>query len=149
MLLVNDAHYPPIAFSTGLPGEIQPSRLPDPRSARDNGSASVADEWKEEIGRKTQNIESHDIYRLTSCVKGAHSPVRLVDWTFKVVFEKEVRLVALGNHQRPGIDYHRSRLHVQASSLSSLSSTDEDGHQLVSREVHWYSTTVSGNKWLI
>jgi len=112
MLISYEAGHPQIAFSAGLPGGIQLSQLPNPRSVREAMASPHADGWKDAMDREMANLESHDVYELVPRMPGMRT-LRL-GWVlhrkFKnVVFEKNKgRLVARGNHQRPGIDYGES-----------------------------------------
>ena len=125
----------PVAFSAGLPGGIQLSQLPDPRSAREAMAAPDADGWKEAMDREMKNLESHDVYDLVPRAPGMRT-LRL-GWVlhrkFKNgTFEKnKARLVARGNHQRPGIDYGESfspvmRLESLRTLLALAASRDLD-----------------------
>ena len=60
----------PVVFSAGLPGGIQLSQLPDPRSARKAMAAPDADGWKEAMDWEMKNLESHDIYDLVPHAPG-------------------------------------------------------------------------------
>jgi len=112
MLISYEAGHPQIAFSASLPGGIQLSQLPDPRSMRKAMASPHADGWKDAMDHEMANLKSHDIYKLVPHMPGMRT-LRL-GWVlhqkFKnVVFEKNKgRLVARGNHQRPGIDYGES-----------------------------------------
>jgi transposase InsO family protein len=112
MLVVDDAGYPPVAFSAGLPGGIQLSQLPDPRNVREALAAQDAEGWREAMNSEMENLKSHDVYELVPRI-GSMRTLRL-GWVlhrkFKNgVFDKnKARLVARGNHQRPGIDYNES-----------------------------------------
>ena len=123
MLTSYEAGPPQIAFSAGLPGRIQLLQLPDPRSMREAMASPDADGWKDAMDREMANLESHDAYELVPGMPGMrtlHSGW-VLHWKFKNgVFEKNKgRLVAQGNHQRPGIDYGKS---FCASNLSAPSS---------------------------
>ena len=106
MLVLDEAVDPPVAFSAGLPGGIQLSRLPDPRNVREAMAAHDADGWKAAMTKEMTNLKSHDVYDLVLRTPG----IRTLRLGFKNgVFEKnKARLVARGNHQRPGIDYNES-----------------------------------------
>jgi len=101
-----------VAFSAGLPNGILLSQPPDPHSVREAMAAPDADGWKDAMDREMDNLRSHDVYDLVPRAPGMHT-LRL-GWVlhrkFKNgVFEKnEARLVARGNHQRPGVDYGES-----------------------------------------
>jgi hypothetical protein len=47
MLVLDDEVHPPIAFSTGLPGGIQLSQLPDPRTVHEAMAAPDAEGWRD------------------------------------------------------------------------------------------------------
>ena len=101
-----------VAFSAGLPGGIQLSSLPDPRSVREAMAAPDADGWKDAMDREMENLRTHDVYEMVPRVPGMRT-LRL-RWVlhrkFKNgIFEKnKARLVARGNHQLPGVDYGES-----------------------------------------
>jgi hypothetical protein len=71
-------------------------------------AAPDADKWKDVMGREIANLKAHDVYELVPRKPGMRT-LRL-GWVlhrkFKNgVFEKnKARLVARGNHQRPGVD---------------------------------------------
>ena len=71
-------------------------------------AAHDADGWKAAMTKEVTNLKSHNVYDLVPRTPGIHT-LRL-GWVlhrkFKNgVFEKnKARLVARGNHQRPGID---------------------------------------------
>ena len=128
-----DSH--PIAFSAGLPGGIQLSQLPDPRNAREAMAAPDAEGWRDAMDTEMKNLESHDVYDLVPRAPGMRT-LRL-GWVlhrkFKNgTFEKnKARLVARGNHQRPGIDYGESfspvmRLESLRTLLALAASRDFD-----------------------
>jgi len=62
--MVDEAAYPTIAFSTGLPGGIQLSQLPNPCSTRDPTASPDADGWKGAMDQEMANLKSHDVYEL-------------------------------------------------------------------------------------
>ena len=67
-------------------------------------AAPDADCWKEAMDKEMSNLKSHEVYELVPRTKGMR-PLRL-GW---VLHRKHKgRLVARGNHQRPGIDYGES-----------------------------------------
>jgi len=110
LTLEGESH--PVAFSAGLPNGILLSRLPDPRSVREAMAAPDAEGWKDAMDREMENLRSHDVYDLVPRAPGLRT-LRL-GWVlhrkFKNgVFEKnKARVVARGNHQRPGVDYNES-----------------------------------------
>jgi Reverse transcriptase (RNA-dependent DNA polymerase) len=112
MLTVDDVHHPPIAFSAALPGGIQLSQRPDPRSVREVMASPDADGWKNAMDQEIENLKAHNVYELVPYASGMRTLT--LGWVlhrkFKNgVFEKNKgRLVAQGNHQRPGIDYGES-----------------------------------------
>ena len=71
-------------------------------------AAPDADQWKEAINREMENLKSHDVYELVPRTNGVRT--LHLGWvlhqTFKNgLFEKNKgRLVARGDHQRPGIE---------------------------------------------
>ena len=111
-MLVMDNECPPVAFSVGLPSGIQLAQLPDLQNMHEAMAAPNANQWKDAMGKEMANLKAHDVYKLVP-----HTPrmctLRL-GWVlhhkFKnSVFEKnKARLVARGNHQRPGVDYNES-----------------------------------------
>ena len=111
-MLVMDDECPPVAFSAGLPNGIQLAQLPDPRNVREAMAAPDADQWKDAMGKEMANLKAHDVYELVPRTPRMRT-LRL-GWVlhrkFKNgVFEKnKARLVARGNHQRPGVDYNES-----------------------------------------
>ena len=70
MLILDEAAHPPIAFSTGLPGGDQLSRLLDPRSVREAMVSSAADGWKDAMDQEMANLKSHDAYKLVPRMDG-------------------------------------------------------------------------------
>ena len=67
-----------------------------------------ADGWKDAMDQETANLKSYDAYELVLRMNGIRT-LKLgwvSHWEFKNgVFEKNKgRLVARGNHQRPGVD---------------------------------------------
>ena len=99
MLVLDDAAHLPTAFSAGLPGGIQLLQLPDPRNVREAMAAPDADGWKDAMDRA--------MYELVPRTSGMRTPT--LGWVIhrklrNDVFEKNNgRVVARGNHQRPGI----------------------------------------------
>ena len=71
-------------------------------------AAPDANQWKDAMGREMENLKSHDVYELVPRTNGIHTLE--LGWVlhqkFKIgLFERNKgRLVARGNHQRPGID---------------------------------------------
>ena len=112
MLVLDELAHPPAAFSAGLLGGIQLLQLPDPRDVCEAMAAPDADGWKEEMDQGIANLRSHNVYELVPRVRGMRT--LHLGWILhrkfkKGVFEKnQGRLVARGNHQRPGIDYGES-----------------------------------------
>ena len=70
MLILDEATYPPIAFSAGLPGGIQLSQLPDPRNVREAMAAPDADQWKEAMDLEMENPKLPDVYELVPRTNG-------------------------------------------------------------------------------
>ena len=112
MLVIDDDAHAPIVFSAGLPGRIHLSQLPDPRTVREAMAAPDAEGWRDAMDREMQNLKSHDVYEL---VPRTHDMRTLgLGWVLHQKFQNGVfeknkgRLVARGNHQRPGIDYGES-----------------------------------------
>ena len=60
----------PVTLSTGLPGGIQLSQLPDPRNMREAMAAPDADAWREAMDREMENLMSHDVYELVPHASG-------------------------------------------------------------------------------
>ena len=54
MLVLDDDTHSPIAFSAGLPGDVQLSQLPDPRSVREAIAAPDAEGWRDATDREMQ-----------------------------------------------------------------------------------------------
>ena len=112
VLVLDDIAHSPIAFSAGLPGGIQLSQLPDPRSVREAMAAPDAEGWRDAMDREVQNLQSHDVYELVPRMSGMRT-LRL-GWVLHRKFKNGVfdknkgRLVARVNHQRPGVDYGES-----------------------------------------
>jgi hypothetical protein len=112
MLLIDNAGYPPVAFSAGLPGRIQLLQLPDPQNVQEVLTAQGAEGWREAMNREMENLRSHDVFKLVLCIGIMHT-LRL-GWVlhckFKnCVFDKnKAQLVARGNHRCPGINYNES-----------------------------------------
>ena len=112
MLVLDDDAHSPIAFSAGLPGGIQLSQLPDPRSVREAMAAPDAEGWRDAMDREMENLKSHDVYELV--LRASSMRTLPLGWVLhrkfrNGVFEKNKgRLVARGNHQCPGIDYGES-----------------------------------------
>ena len=66
-------------------------------------AAPDADEWKEVIYREIENLKSHNVYELGA---PSNSDGHVTGSSKTAFFERNKgRLVARGNHQRPGIDY--------------------------------------------
>ena len=101
-----------VVFSAGLPGGIQLSSLPDPRSVHKAMAAPDADGWKDAMDREMENLCTHDVYEMVPRVPGMHTlrPGWVLHQKFKNgIFEKnKARLVTHGNHQLPGMDYGES-----------------------------------------
>ena len=101
-----------VAFSARLPGGIELSQMPDPRSVHKAMAASDATGWVDVIDREMDNLCTHDVYELVPRTSGMRT-IRL-GWVphrkFKNgAFDKnKARLVAHGNHQGPGIDHGES-----------------------------------------
>jgi len=112
MLSLDEAAHPPIAFSASLPGGIQLSQLPDPRSVSEAMAFPGADGWKDAMDQEMANLKSHSVYELVPCMNGVWT--LKLGWVFHRMFKNAVfrknkgQLVARGNHQRPGIDYEES-----------------------------------------
>ena len=112
MLILDEEAHPPIAFSAGLPGDIQLSQLPNPCSVREAMVSPDTDGWKDAMDQEMANLKSHDVYEL---VLHTNSMQTLkLGWVFHRKFKNRVfeknkgQLVARGNLQCPGIDYGRS-----------------------------------------
>jgi hypothetical protein len=112
LLNLDDAGDLQCAFSAGLPGGIQLSQLPDPRTVREAMASPDADGWKDAMDCEMANLQSHDVYELVP--RASDMRTLRLGWVlhrkFKNgIFEKNKgRLVARGNRQRPGIDYGES-----------------------------------------
>ena len=97
-------------FSAGLPSGIRLSPLPDSCSVRGDGVPD-ADGWKGAMDQEIADLKLH-VYELVPRMNGMRTLKH--DWVFhrkfkNGVFEKNKgRLVAGGNHRRPGIDYGES-----------------------------------------
>ena len=59
-----------VAFSASLPGSIQLSSLPDPRSVHEAMAAPDADGWKDAMDREMENLHTHDVYEMVPHVPG-------------------------------------------------------------------------------
>ena len=101
------------------------SQLPDPRSLREALAAPDADDWRDAMDREMENLRAHDVYELVPRASGART-IRL-GWVLHRKFKNgtfdknKARLVARGNHQRPGIDYDESFARViRLESLRTL-----------------------------
>ena len=70
MLVLDDDVHSPIAFSAGLPGGIQLSQLPDPRSVCEAMVAPDAEGWRDAMDQEMENLKSHDVYELVPQVSG-------------------------------------------------------------------------------
>ena len=70
MLVLDEAAHPPIAFSAGLPGGIQLSRLPDPRNVREAMAAPDAEGWRYAMDKEMKNPRDHDVYELVPRASG-------------------------------------------------------------------------------
>ena len=98
------------------------SQLPDPRSLREALAVPDADNWRDAMGCEMENLRAHDVYELVPRASGART-IRL-GWVLHRKFKNgtfdknKVRLVAQGNHQRPGINYNES--FAQVICLESL-----------------------------
>ena len=69
LVLDGDAHSP-IAFSASLPGGVQLSQLPDPRSVRELMSAPDAEGWRDAMDREMQNLKLHGVDELVPRTSG-------------------------------------------------------------------------------
>ena len=102
------ADFRPVAFSAGLPGGIQLSQLPDPRSVQE----AMAAPDEEAMDKEMENLRSYDVFKLVPRTPGMRT-LRL-GWVLHRKFKNgafdknKARLVARGNHQRPSIDYGES-----------------------------------------
>ena len=129
MLVLEGAAHLPTAFSAGFPGGIQLLQSPDPRNVRGAMAAPDADGWKDAMDRVMQNLKSHEVYELVPHTSGMRTLT--LGWVIHrklrdgVIEKNKGRLVARGNHQRPGIDYGGSFLPVMH--LLALAATrDQD-----------------------
>jgi hypothetical protein len=101
-----------VAFSAGLPGAVLGSQLADPRTVREALAAPDADDWRTAMDREMDNLRAHDVFELVPREPGTRT-IRL-GWVLHRKFKNgtfdkhKARLVARGNHQRPGIDYGES-----------------------------------------
>ncbi len=82
----------------------------DPQSAREALSAADAGEWKISMKEEYENFFRNEVWAFEKH-KDKMRTVK-TKWAFKRKFDEEgklvrhrARLVALGNHQRPGLDY--------------------------------------------
>jgi len=73
MLILDEAADPPIALSAGLPGGIQLSQLPDPRSVRAAMAPPDAITWKGAMDQEMANFKSHHVYGLVPRMNGSNS----------------------------------------------------------------------------
>jgi len=94
-----------VAFSAGIPGGIQLSSLPDPRTVHEAMAAPDADGWRVAMDAELENLRSHEVYDLVP-----HAYHWVLHRKFKNgAFDKNnARLVARGNQQRLCIDYGES-----------------------------------------
>ena len=85
MLILDEEAHPPIAFSAGLPGGIQLSQMPDPRSVREAMASPDADGWKDAMDQEIANLKSHNVYELVPRTNGM--------WTLKLgwVFHRKFK----------------------------------------------------------
>ena len=101
-----------VVFSARLPGGIELSQMPGPRSVREAMAASNAAGWVDMMDCEMDNLCTHDVYELVLCTLGMHA-IHL-SWVLHRKFKNgafdkhKVSLVACRNHQRPGIDYGES-----------------------------------------
>ena len=101
-----------VAFSACLPGGIELSQMPGPHSVREAMAASDAAGWVDVMDCEMDNLHTHNVYELVPHTSGMRA-IRL-SWVLHRKFKNsafdkhKVRLVARGNHQRPGIDYGES-----------------------------------------
>ena len=111
-MLIMDDECPPVAFSAGLLSGIQLVQLPDPRNMCKAMAAPDADQWKDTMGKEMANLKAHNVYELVPHMPGMHT--LQLGWVLHHKFKNGVfkknkaRLVARGNHQRPGVDYNES-----------------------------------------
>jgi len=70
MLSLDEAAHSLIAFSTGLPGGIQLSQLPDPRSVREAMASPDVEGWKDTMDEEMANLKSHQFYELVLRMNG-------------------------------------------------------------------------------
>ena len=111
-MLIMDDECPPVAFSAGFLSGIQLAQLPDQRNMHEAMAAPDADQWKDAMGKEMANLKAHNVYELVPCMPRMCT-LRL-GWVLHCkfknsIFEKsKARLVARGNHQRPGVDYNES-----------------------------------------
>ena len=141
MLVLDDDTHSPIAFSASLPGGIQLSQLPDPRSVREAMAAPDVEGWRDAL-------KSHDVYELVPRTSGMRT-LRL-GWVLHRKFKNRVfdknkgSLVARGNHQRPGIDHGESFSPIMRleslRTLLALAATRPRRRSLTSRQ---YTCTMS------
>ena len=103
-----------------IPGGIILSRLPDPRTIRHQAMAAPnADGKKEAMEKEMGNLMSHHVYELVPRAPAMRT-LRL-GWVLHHKFKDGVseknkaRVVARGNHQRPGIDYNERCSHSHPS----------------------------------
>ena len=68
--VVDSAEYLSVALSSGLPGGIQLSQVPDPQNVREAMAAPDADGWSDAMGKEMANLNSHDVYELVPRVPG-------------------------------------------------------------------------------
>ena len=92
---------------------------------REAMAAPNADQWTDTMGKEMANLKAHDVYELVPHTPGMHT--LQLGWVLHCkfknsIFEKnKARLVARGNHQRPGVDYNESFSPVmQLESLCTL-----------------------------
>jgi len=86
--MLDEAAHPLIAFSDSLPGGIQLSQLPDPRSVREAMASPDADGWTNSMDQEMANLKSHDVYELVPRMNGMRT--LKLGWVFHRKFNNGV-----------------------------------------------------------